>query len=83
MLSPVTQRYGKALQMFSPSPVVRIMGSTEPQGFGESVSGVRRQEILSNKSKKINFTIRILFNNYQGFDECMYGTCGVQYLQQG
>ena len=23
------------------------------------------------------------FSNYEGFDECMYGTCGVQYLQQG
>ena len=27
-------------------------GSIEPQGLGESVSGVRRQEILSNKSEK-------------------------------
>ena len=32
-------------------PVVLKLGSIEPQGFGESVSGVRRQEILSNKSK--------------------------------
>ena len=23
------------------------------------------------------------FANYEGFDECMLGTCGVQYLQQG
>ena len=32
------------------SPVVLNLGSVEPQGLGESVSGVRRQEILSNKS---------------------------------
>jgi len=23
------------------------------------------------------------FSNYEGFDECMYGTSGVQYLQRG
>ena len=23
------------------------------------------------------------FANYEGFDKSMYGTCGVQYLQQG
>ena len=28
------------------------LGSIEPQGFDESVSGVQRQEILRNKSKK-------------------------------
>ena len=34
------------------SPVVLNLCSIEPQGFGESVSGFRRQEILSNKTKK-------------------------------
>ena len=33
-------------------PVVLNRGPIEPQKFGESVSGVRLQEILSNKSKK-------------------------------
>ena len=28
------------------NPVVLNLGSIEPQGFGESVSGVRRQEIF-------------------------------------
>ena len=41
--------------------VVLNLGSIEPQGFGESVSGVRQQEILSNKSKKIKFSTHILF----------------------
>jgi len=31
--------------------VVLNLGSIEPQGFGESVSGVRPQEILNNNSK--------------------------------
>ena len=31
--------------------VVLNLGSIEPQGFGESVTGVRRQEILSNQKK--------------------------------
>ena len=31
--------------------VVLYLGSIEHQGFGESVSVIRRQEILSNKSK--------------------------------
>ena len=35
-----------------PRTVVLNWSSIEPQGFGESVSGVQRQEILSNKSKK-------------------------------
>ena len=34
------------------SSVVLNLGSIEPQGFGESVSWVRRQEILSNESRK-------------------------------
>ena len=41
--------------------VVLNLGSLEPQGFGESVSGVRRQKILSNKSKKKKFTIHLFF----------------------
>ena len=32
--------------------VVLSLASIEPQGFGESVSGVRRQNILNGKSKK-------------------------------
>ena len=36
----------------SPITVVLNLGSIETQGFGESVSGVRQQEIFSNKSKK-------------------------------
>ena len=64
--------------------MVLNLGSIEPQGFGESVSGVRRQEILSNKSKKnIIHDTHFIFSNYEGFDECMYGTYGVQYHQQG
>ena len=41
-------------------PVVLNLGSIEPQGFGESVSKVRRQKILSKKDKK-KFTSHILF----------------------
>ena len=32
--------------------VVLNLGSIKPQGYGESVSGLRRQEILSNKSEE-------------------------------
>ena len=52
--------------------------SIKPRGFGESVSGVRRQKILSNKNSRRTF----YFFNYKGLHKCMYGTCGVQYLQQ-
>ena len=27
--------------------------------------------------------ITFYFSNYEGFDECMYGICGIQYLQKG
>ena len=37
-------------------PVVLNLGTIKPQGFCESVSGVRWQEILSNKVKIIKFT---------------------------
>ena len=42
-------------------PVVLNLGLIEPHGFGESVSGFRQQEILSNEAKKkINDTHFIL-----------------------
>ena len=37
---------------WSHKAVVLNLFSIEPQGFGESVSGFRRQEILNNKTKK-------------------------------
>ena len=44
------------------SPGILNLGSIKPQGFGESVSGVRLQEILSKKSKnKKKFTTHVLF----------------------
>ena len=30
----------------------------------------------------MNLKKKKYFSNFEGFDECMYGTCGVQYLQQ-
>ena len=49
--------------------MVLNQGSIEPQGFGESVSGVRRQEILSNKSLKKSLRQTFYISNYEGFDE--------------
>ena len=64
--------------------MVLNLGSIEPQRFGESVSGVHELEILNNKSKKNKIRdTDFIFFKYKGFDECMYGTCGVQYLQHG
>jgi len=64
------------------SPVVLNLCSIEPQGFGESVSGFRRQEILSNKTKKKYSRHTFYFTHYEGFDNCKDETYGVQYLQQ-
>ena len=67
-----------------PIAVVLNLGLIELQGFGELVSGDRRQEILSNKSKKNKIhDTHFIFPTNEGFDECMYGTYGVQYLHQG
>ena len=64
-------------RFIAPNLVVLNLGSTEPQGFSESVSGFRWQEILSNKSKKKNSQHTFFFSNHEGFNECMYGTLGV------
>ena len=45
----------------NPRSVVLNLGSIEPQGFGETVSGVRQQEILSNESKKNKFMTHFIF----------------------
>ena len=34
-------------------------------------------------SKTLSITLCTVSRRAEGFDECMYGTCGVQYLQQG
>ena len=53
--------------MYRPyKPVVLNLGSIEPQGFGESVSGVRRQEILSNKIRKKEFMTHFIFPTTKG-----------------
>jgi len=53
--------------------VVLNLGSIKPQGFGESVSGVQRQEILSNKSKKniIHATHFIFATTKGSMNACM------------
>ena len=51
-LQKLTVLYDDGLEWSSYRTVVLNQGSIEPQGFGEAVSGVRRQEILSDKSKK-------------------------------
>ena len=55
------------------SAVVPNLGSIEPQRFGDSVSGVRRQEILSNKSKnnKIHYTYFIFPTMKRSMNACM------------
>ena len=50
----------------SSGPVVLNIGSIKPQGFGESVNGVQRQEILSSKCKKIKVTTHIFFPTTNG-----------------
>jgi len=42
----------------------------------------RRQEILSNKTKKKNSRHTFYFNHYEVIDNCKNETCGIQYLQQ-
>ena len=53
-------------------PVVLNLGSIEPQGFGELDSGVRRQEILRNKSKinKIDDTYLIFPATKDSMNAC-------------
>ena len=53
--------------------VVLNLGSIEPQGLGESVSGIQRQEILSNKSKinKIHDTHFIFPTPKGSINACM------------
>ena len=50
------------------------LGSIEPQGLRESVSGVRLQEILSNISKKKNSRYRFYLSNYEGFELMGFST---------
>ena len=53
-------------------PVFFNLGSIEPQGFGGSKSGVRRQEILSNKSRKKIHDIHFIFHTIKGsMNGCM------------
>jgi len=74
--------------------VVLNLGLIEPQGYSESVPRVRQfcslssdplcrwysfyAYVLNLKEKKGTF----YFPKYEGSSECMYGTCGVQYLQK-
>ena len=61
------------------SAVVLNLGSIEPQGFGESISGVQGfGGLLGIWKRKKNY-----FSDYEGLDECIYGTRGIQCPQQG
>ena len=66
----------------------------EPQGFSELVvQGFCMQMMHGAVFALIQYIVLYMgceseektfyFSNYEEFDECMYGTCGVQYLQQG
>ena len=65
--------------MSESKPVVLNVDSIQPQGFDESASGVRRQEILSSKSKenKIHVTHLIFAATKGSMNACM------EYLQLG
>ena len=68
-------------------PVVLNLGSIEPQGFGESISRVRRRShthtLVITYVQYLCFEEIIFFLNYEGFGECTDEPCRVQYLQQG